>query len=76
LRQDVAACFIGNPNVAKIGIVPAKPASFAAVWFGADFQAFRQADLDENVPAYCHDGKRGLSGIPVGRSGTQTDRGR
>jgi hypothetical protein len=58
-------CFIGNPDVAKIGTVPAKPASFAAVWFGADFQAFRQAHLDGNVPAYCHDAKRGLSGIPA-----------
>jgi pyrroloquinoline quinone biosynthesis protein E len=29
-----------------------EPASFASIWFGRDFQAFRQA-LDGNVPAFC-----------------------
>jgi hypothetical protein len=44
---------IGYPDVAEIGTTPAKPASFASVWFGADFQAFRQAHFDGNIPAYC-----------------------
>jgi hypothetical protein len=30
-----------------------KPASFASVWFGADFQAFRQAHLDGDILDYC-----------------------
>ena len=41
---------IGYPDVAEIGTTPAKPASFASVWFGADVQAFRQAHLDGNIP--------------------------
>ena len=49
----VPCCFIGNPDVAEIGTTPANRASFASVWFGADFQAFRQAHLDGNIPAYC-----------------------
>jgi hypothetical protein len=51
---------IGYPDVAEIGTTPAKPASFASVWFGADFQAFRQAHLDGNIPAYC---RRHLFGV-------------
>jgi hypothetical protein len=30
-----------NSDVAEIGAAPAKPASFASVWFGPDFQVFR-----------------------------------
>jgi hypothetical protein len=44
---------IENPDVPEIGSTPVKPASFASVWFGPDFQAFRQAHLDGNIPAYC-----------------------
>jgi pyrroloquinoline quinone biosynthesis protein E len=52
-QRVVPCCFIGNPDVAQIGTTPAKPAGFASVWFGPDFQAFRQAHLDGNIPAYC-----------------------
>lgn len=52
-RRVVPCCFIGNPDVAEIGTAAAKPASFASVWFGPEFQAFRQAHLDGNIPSYC-----------------------
>jgi MoaA/NifB/PqqE/SkfB family radical SAM enzyme len=52
-QRVVPCCFIGNPDVAEIGTAPANPASFASVWFGADFQAFRQAHLDGDIPDYC-----------------------
>ncbi len=52
-QRVVPCCFIGNPDVAEIGTAPAKSASFASVWFGLDFQAFRQAHLDGDIPAYC-----------------------
>jgi MoaA/NifB/PqqE/SkfB family radical SAM enzyme len=52
-QRVVPCCFIGNPDVAEIGTGPGKPTSFASVWFGADFQAFRQAHLDGNIPGYC-----------------------
>ncbi|MGO9397894.1 MAG: radical SAM/SPASM domain-containing protein [Xanthobacteraceae bacterium] len=52
-QRVVPCCFIGNPDVAEIGTTPAKPASFTSVWFGPDFQAFRKAHLDGNIPAYC-----------------------
>ena len=52
-QRVVPCCFIGNPDVAEIGTAPAKPVSFASVWFGADFQAFRQAHLDGDILDYC-----------------------
>ena len=52
-QRVVPCCFIGNPDVAEIGTTPAKPASFASVWFGLDFQTFRQAHLDGKIPDYC-----------------------
>jgi MoaA/NifB/PqqE/SkfB family radical SAM enzyme len=52
-ERVVPCCFIGNPDVAEIGTDSAKPASFASVWFGPEFQAFRQAHLDGNLPGYC-----------------------
>ena len=52
-QRVVPCCFIGNPDVVEIGTRPEKPASFASVWFGLDFQAFRQAHLDGNIPHYC-----------------------
>jgi hypothetical protein len=57
----VPCCFIGNPDVAEIATAPAKPASFASVWFGPDFQAFRHAHLDGNIAAYCGGCYRGGS---------------
>jgi pyrroloquinoline quinone biosynthesis protein E len=52
--QRVApCCFIGNPDVAEIGTKPGKPESFASVWFGPDFQSFRQSHLDGSIPDYC-----------------------
>jgi pyrroloquinoline quinone biosynthesis protein E len=52
-QRVVPCCFIGNPDVAEIGTTKAQPESFASVWFGADFQSFRQAHLDGDIPAYC-----------------------
>jgi MoaA/NifB/PqqE/SkfB family radical SAM enzyme len=52
-QRVVPCCFIGNPDVAEIGTAAAEPANFAAVWFGADFRAFRQAHLDGDIPDYC-----------------------
>ena len=51
-RRVVPCCFIGNPDVAEIGSA-ATAAGFSAIWFGPDFQAFRQAHLDGKVPDYC-----------------------
>jgi MoaA/NifB/PqqE/SkfB family radical SAM enzyme len=51
-RRVVPCCFIGDPDVAE-GTTPGEPASFASVWFGADFRAFRQAHLDGDIPGYC-----------------------
>jgi pyrroloquinoline quinone biosynthesis protein E len=58
-QRVVPCCFIGNPDVAEIGTTPAQPTSFASVWFGSDFQAFRQAHLDGDIPAYCRGCYRG-----------------
>jgi MoaA/NifB/PqqE/SkfB family radical SAM enzyme len=58
-QRVVPCCFIGNPDVAEIGTAPAEPASFASVWFGQDFQAFRQAHLDGDIPDYCRGCYRG-----------------
>ena len=52
-ERVVPCCFIGNPDVAEIGTAAAKSAGFSSVWFGLDFQAFRQAHLDGNIPDYC-----------------------
>jgi pyrroloquinoline quinone biosynthesis protein E len=52
-QRVVPCCFIGNPDVAEIGTTKTQPESFASVWFGADFQSFRQAHLDGDIPAYC-----------------------
>jgi MoaA/NifB/PqqE/SkfB family radical SAM enzyme len=52
-QRVVPCCFIGNPDVAEIGTTKAQPESFASVWFGADFQSFRQAHLDGDIPGYC-----------------------
>jgi MoaA/NifB/PqqE/SkfB family radical SAM enzyme len=51
-QRVVPCCFIGNPDVAEIGAAAA-PAGFSTVWFGGDFQAFRQAHLDGKIPDYC-----------------------
>jgi MoaA/NifB/PqqE/SkfB family radical SAM enzyme len=61
-RRVVPCCFIGNPDVAEIGSA-ATAAGFSAIWFGPDFQAFRQAHLDGRVPEY----RRGCYRSPHGR---------
>jgi iron-sulfur cluster protein len=48
----VPCCFIGDPDVGEIGSA-ATAAGFSAIWFGPDFQAFRQAHLNGKVPDYC-----------------------
>lgn len=52
-QRVVPCCFIGNPEVAEIKTTSVGAESFAAVWFGQAFQAFRQAHLSGNMPDYC-----------------------
>jgi pyrroloquinoline quinone biosynthesis protein E len=52
-ERVVPCCFIGNPDVAEIGAGGAEQSGFSSTWFGKDFQAFRQAHLDGNIPDFC-----------------------
>ena len=49
----VPCCYIGNPDVYQIDAKLDERHSFSDVWFGHEFERFRQSHLDGELPAAC-----------------------
>lgn len=49
----VPCCYLGNPDVYQIDAPLGDARSFSDVWRGKEFQEFRQAHLDGNLPKVC-----------------------
>lgn len=47
--RTVPCCMIGDPDAFELG----KGQPFKEVWFGKDYEAFRRAHLDGNLPEVC-----------------------
>lgn len=46
-------CYVGNPDVYEIGDGIGPERSFAELWFGPEFIAFRRAHLEGRLPEIC-----------------------
>jgi pyrroloquinoline quinone biosynthesis protein E len=49
----VPCCYVGNPDVLQIGEPIEGERTFAAIWHGEPFAAFRRRHLAGDLPAVC-----------------------
>jgi len=52
-RRVVPCCYVGNPDIFQIGEALSDTTSFADVWLGPDYAAFRAAHFRGEPPAIC-----------------------